>query len=53
MLYDPRRRATMLMIRKLLSLVVLGVVLALVTAPAFAQDDVTQFTNIVEHDLSR
>lgn len=42
----------MLTLRKVLSLFVLGVVLALMTAPAFAQDDVTQFPS-VEHDLSR
>jgi hypothetical protein len=39
----------MLNVRKLLSLFVLGVVLALMTAPAFAQDEVAQFP-AVEHD---
>ena len=41
----------MRVIQKILSLFVLGVVLALITAPAFAQDDITQLPS-VEHDLS-
>jgi hypothetical protein len=35
---------------KILSLFVLGVVLALMTAPAFAQDDITQLPS-VEHSM--
>lgn len=39
-------------IQKVLSLLVLGVVLALLSAPAFAQD-MSMFAPMVEHDLSR